>query len=88
MTQKEFREKREAAMENIRKMNSRSKAPPQKTPPTPPPSPPPALAPNRPLGLNGINVDPDTALIIGLIILLSGENCDKFLLYALIYILL
>lgn len=33
-------------------------------------------------------IDSDTALILGLILILSSENTDKLLLYALVYILL
>ena len=35
----------------------------------------------------GINIPSDTLLILGLILILSNENCDKLLLLALLYIL-
>lgn len=37
---------------------------------------------------NKFSIDSDTALILGLILLLSQENTDRMLLYALVYILL
>ena len=97
MTKNEFEAKRQEAMENMRKMNSRSKSKPQTQPVEKPKNPteptPVNKPPNTAVGAN-VNLpfinskfDPDTALIMGLIFLLSKENCDKKLLLALMYIL-
>lgn len=36
---------------------------------------------------SSINIQSDTLLILGLILILSNENCDKLLLLAMLYIL-
>ena len=37
--------------------------------------------------MSSINIPSDTLLILGLILILSNENCDKLLLLAMLYIL-
>ena len=91
------------AVERMRETANRSRyAPPQKSAPPPPPPPEPAKAPppqkqdsldnilsrlDIPI-LNRIRTDSDTALIIGLFLLLAAEKSDRLFLLALIYILL
>lgn len=97
MNENEFARQRQAAVERMREMNSRSKS--QNTAPKAPPSQPqkPPQAPpqnNSFLGnlqlpfLDKLTKDGDTALIIGLLLILMSEKADKRLLFALIYILL
>lgn len=104
MTQKEFEVKKQEALENMRKMNSRSKRTAEKPPvshsahnpenPKEKENRPTSKPHNIPLGtklnlpFSNADIDPDTLLIMGLIFLLSTENCDKKLLFALMYILL
>lgn len=93
MTQKEFETKRREALENMRQMNSRSKNPHTETPkekeadPTTKPTDNTFGTSFKPT-FSLQKIDPDTALIMGLIFLLATENCDKKLLFALMYILL
>ncbi len=100
MQNQDFMRAKAQAYNEMRNMNARSKFPQQnKTKEPPKPAEPPKEKPkekppeNSPLGsllpfLNGINIDGDTALIIGLILILMKEKTDKLLLYALIYILI
>lgn len=100
MTPNDFTSRRQAAIDNMRQMNARSvyrqqdKKPPQPEP-EPPPKPQNTVKPiSRPQ--SGFNIpilgdllkDSDSALIIGLLLILLSENCDKTLLFALVYILL
>lgn len=95
MTQSEFSSRRQAAIESMRQMNKRSvyktQAPEKEQPPKQDKKPTPQSTPVK----NGFNMpiiseilkDGDTTLIIGLLLLLLNENCDKTLIFALIYIL-
>ncbi len=64
--------------------------PPAADPPRPPASP----SPRGPLSflgnlnIRGLSQNPDSLLILGLILLLAGENADEKLLLALIFIML
>ena len=88
MNQNEFMRERQAAVERMREMNSRSKSP-QSNPPEPMPTP-------KPQQQNGFNLpfldmflkDGDSSLILGLLLILMSEKADKMLLFALVYILI
>ena len=88
MTQNEFQQYRNQAIENMRQMNARSTNKEQQTqnknslPLNKPP-----LGMNIPV-LNFLSTDKDAALIIGLLLILMSEKSDKMLLFALVYILL
>ena len=103
MTQAEFERQRNAAVESMRRMNARraaSTSPASKSKPAsnshcesniPKPK---DEIPKKPSTfgfeipfLNSISSDKDTALILGLLLILMGEDCDKKLLFALVYIL-
>lgn len=102
MTQNEFSNRRQAAIENMRQMNARSayKNNSQKLPQNEPPKPAPQenkKTESKPNPQNsGFNIpiisdilkDSDATLIIGLLLILLSENCDKKLLFALVYILM
>lgn len=103
MTQNEFTNRRQAAIENMRQMNARSvykstnhtpseNKQPQKSTPIEK-----NKTENRPIPQNNsLNIpilsnllkDSDATLIIGLLLILLSENCDKKLLFALVYILM
>lgn len=95
MNENEFAKQRQAAVDRMREMNQRSKPnnnqtqnknPQAKQNPQVKPSPPPK---NTSLSfLDSIVKDSDTAIIIGLLLLLMSEKADKRLIFALIYILL
>ncbi len=89
MTQNEFYEQQQRAIDAMREMNKKSTNPQNGTTHTLPPP------PKKQQGSFGVELpfanlfkDKDTALIIGLLLILYGEKADKMLLYALIYILL
>ena len=104
MTQAEFERRRNAAVENMRQMNARrvnSKSPAPEPKAAPHCKNVPAIQPpkteteksNTQSGfdipfLNSFSSDKDTALILGLLLILMSENSDKTLLFALVYILL
>ncbi len=97
MNQTEFSSRRQAAIENMRQMNARSaynknEQSNQKQQPEPPPimskNPHPQKSSfNLPI-IGDLLKDGDAALIIGLLLILMNEKCDKKLLLALVYILL
>lgn len=90
MTQNEFYEQQQRAINAMIEMNKKSTNPPKSKAPPLPPTP----KKNRPNNLGfelpfaNLFKDNDTALILGLLLILYGEKTDKLLLYALIYILL
>ncbi len=90
----------DAAIERMRKMNEKSafylgksQKEPQNQKETPPP---PKAVPKNQSFLSSLNIpflddlakDGDSALILGLLLILISEQSDKMLLFALIYILL
>ncbi|MBQ6848283.1 MAG: hypothetical protein IJO62_05175 [Clostridia bacterium] len=91
MTQNEFSAERQRAINQMKEMNAKAT---NNSIPLPPPLPPPKKQspPSQGFGLElpffNLLGDKDTALILGLLLILYGEKADKFLLYALIYILL
>ena len=103
MTQNEFTNRRQAAIENMRQMNARSvynstnhtpseNKQPRKSAPienkrTENRTIPQNNSLNIPI-LNNLLKDSDATLIIGLLLILLSENCDKKLLFALVYILM
>lgn len=96
MTQSEFERRRNAAVENMRQMNARRANPKNPTPEPKPIIEKPTAESKKvtsPIGfdipfLNLLSSDKDTALILGLLLILMNENSDKTLLFALVYILL
>lgn len=92
MTNNEFKLEQQAAIERMRKLSTQAKTQTKET--FQPKSP--SSDKNEPLQNKGFNLpffesilrDGDTALIIGLLLLLMSENTDKKLLFALIYILI
>ncbi|MBO5322003.1 MAG: hypothetical protein J6B22_05295 [Clostridia bacterium] len=88
MNNSEFERQRQNAVKEMREMNSKStNTPPKKTIPPPPQ--------RNFLFRNNINLpfenlfkDKETALILGLLLILYGEKADRLLLLALVYILL
>ncbi len=94
MTQSEFAAQQQRAIKQMKEMNAKSTNNSHSGPtsPPPPPSPKKHTAPIQgftfELPFSNLLGDKDTALILGLLLLLYGEKADKLLLYALIYILL
>lgn len=96
MSREEFLDQQQKAMEEIKKMNMKAqngnsampKAFLKETPKSQNSHPQPSLLGG--LGINFTNLlkEKDTALILGLLLILYSENADKRLLFALIYILL
>lgn len=96
----DFKRQQQAAVERMRQMNARAtqsncqSQPEKKEQPAPLPHIKNPTAKNS--FLSGINIpfldnlssDGDTALILGLLLILISENTDKTLLFALIYILI
>lgn len=92
ITENNFYELQQSAVERMREMNSRSafKPPPQK-----PQNPPLQKTQNNNL-LSTLNIpfldklssDGDMTLILGLLLILMSEKTDKTLLFALVYILI
>ncbi|MBR4123652.1 MAG: hypothetical protein IKY45_00320 [Clostridia bacterium] len=96
----DFKRQQQAAVERMRQMNARATQSNYKS--QPPKKEQPACEPHikKPAAknsfLSGINIpfldnlssDGDTALILGLLLILISENTDKTLLFALIYILI
>lgn len=89
MNNSEFERQRQDALKQMREMNSKSTNPPQnpKNASPPPQNSFPTLS-NSQLPFQNIFKDKETALILGLLLILYGENADKLLLLALVYILL
>jgi len=89
MTQNDFTKRRQAAIDTMRQMNERSvyKNRDEKPPIEHRDKQPPQSGFNIPV-LKDFLKDSDSALIIGLLLILLNENCDKTLLFALVYILL
>lgn len=94
MTQSEFSSRRLAAIESMRQMNERSVYKTQTAEKKAPPKQDKKPIQNSPVQrgfkiplISDLLKDGDTALIIGLLLLLLNENCDKSLIFALIYIL-
>ncbi len=93
MTEKSFVNQKEEALRRMHEMNKKSK--PQKEEPQTVAEPPKTKKDENSL-LSGINIpflnnlksDGDSALILGILLLLLSEKADKKLLFALIYILL
>ncbi len=89
MSDADFLKQQQRAVEQMKEMNSRSTTktgsrtenPKQQSS---------GIKPNHIPQLNFLNFfkDKDTALILGLLLILYSENADKRLLFALIYILL
>lgn len=92
MNQQSFAQQKQDAILRMQKMNAKSKPAPSE--PTPEPKPQPQQKNNSlfdslniPI-LSNLRSDSDTALILGILLLLLSEKADKKLLFALIYILL
>ncbi len=87
MNGQNFSERQRQAVEQMREMNKRSTAPPNKPEERP-------KSDNSILGglslpfLDNFKKDGDMTLILGILLLLLSEKADKRLLFALIYILL
>ncbi len=92
MTEQEFLRQQQAAAERMRRMHERSRfkeEPPAEQPEAPKPQ-------NKPQTIGAVNSnslfdrlrDPDSALILGLMLLLFSENADRRLMLALLYILI
>ena len=93
MNDKAFINQKEEALRRMREMNKKSQ--PQETPKKSTAEPPKEQKNDNSL-LSGLNIpfleklksDGDSALILGILLLLLSEKADKKLLFALIYILL
>ncbi len=86
----DFYEQQQQAIKAMREMNKKSTNP-TNTHPKKFPEPPPkkqTQTPKLELPFSNLFNDKDTALLLGLLLILYGEKADKLLLYALIYILL
>lgn len=92
MNDSEFKRQQQAAVERMREMNSRADRKENKDTKIPPQTSCQEASKNKSnmefnlLGL--LNTDKDTALIIGILLILMSEKSDKILLFALIYILM
>lgn len=90
MNEKEFMRERQAAVERMKEMNSRSQNPKSSSPPKT------AASKTSDKQSNSFNLpfldmisqDGDSTLIIGLLLILMSEKADKMLLFALVYILI
>ena len=87
MNRSEFELRRQNALKEMREIGSKSTNPPpkKKTPSTGQNS---IFTGNINLPFENLFKDKETALILGLLLILYGENADKLLLLALVYILL
>lgn len=93
MSPNEFSRQQQEAIDRMREMNKKSTNPRNNnTRRSPPKSQPKQQNSNEGLGLElpfgNLFNDKDTALILGLLLILYGEKADKMLLLALVYILL
>ncbi len=83
----DFKNQQQRAVDQMREMNSRAmSAPPAVNHPPKPPQNDSMQGLGLPFG--ELLKDKDTALILGLLLILLSENADKRLLFALVYILL
>lgn len=87
MNSNEFELRRQNALKEMREICSKSTNPPPKKK-TPPPKQNSILINNINLPFENLFKDKETALILGLLLILYGEKADKLLLLALVYILL
>ncbi len=92
-TSRDFDLRKKQAADALREMSSRAKAQSgnsfKSQNAAPPPIQPAAAASGvLPINLNFSRLDNDTLLILGILLILSGENTDKLLLLALCYILI
>ena len=97
MSPNEFSRQQQEAINRMREMNKKSTNPPPNNIHSPPPKPQPKPPPKQQNSHDGSRLelpfgnlfkDKDTALILGLLLILYGEKADKMLLLALVYILL
>lgn len=93
MSPNEFSRQQQDAINRMREMNKKSTNPPPDNNRRPPPKPQSKQRnSNEGLGFElpfgNLFNDKDTALILGLLLILYGEKADKMLLLALVYILL
>ena len=83
----EFERQTPNALKEMREIGSKSSNPPPKKK-TPPPQTNTMFNSNINLPFENLFKDKETALILGLLLILYGENADRLLLLALVYILL
>lgn len=93
MSSNEFSRQQQDAINRMREMNKKSTNPPPDHNRRPPPKPQPKQQNSQDgsrleLPFGNLFKDKDTALILGLLLILYGEKADKMLLLALVYILL
>ena len=93
MSPNEFSRQQQEAINRMREMNKKSTNPPPDQNRRPPPKPQPKQQNSQDgsrleLPFGNLFKDKDTALILGLLLILYGEKADKMLLLALVYILL
>ena len=93
MSPNEFSRQQQDAINRMREMNKKSTNPPPDNNRRPPPKPQPKQQNSQDgskleLPFGNLFKDKDTALILGLLLILYGEKADKMLLLALVYILL
>ena len=92
MSPNEFSRQQQDAINRMREMNKKSTNPPPDNNRRPPPKPQPKQQNSQDgsrleLPFGNLFKDKDTALILGLLLILYGEKADKMLLLALVYIL-
>lgn len=87
MNRSEFELRRQNALKEMREINSKSTNPPPKKTASPPQQNS-IFTGNINLPFENLFKDKETALILGLLLILYGEKADKLLLLALVYILL
>lgn len=91
MSPNEFSRQQQDAINRMREMNKKSTNPQPDNTRRPPPKPQPKQQNSQDgleLPFGNLFKDKDTALILGLLLILYGEKADKMLLLALVYILL
>lgn len=97
MSPNEFSRQQQEAIDRMREMNKKSTNPQADTDVHTPPKTQPKTQPKPQNSQGGLGLelpfsnlfnDKDTALILGLLLILYGEKADKMLLLALVYILL
>ena len=93
MSPNEFSRQQQDAINRMREINKKSTNPPPDNNRRPPPKPQPKQQNSQDgsrleLPFGNLFKDKDTALILGLLLILYGEKADKMLLLALVYILL
>ena len=96
MSPNEFSRQQQEAIDRMREMNRKSTNHPPNNVHSPPPKPQPKPTPKQQNSQDGLGLelpfgnlfkDKDSALILGLLLILYGEKADKMLLLALVYIL-